>query len=70
MLLPMIGDGVNDVMALKEADCSISVAQGSEAAKILPIWYFWITISQICQELLMKEGVLSITFKERLLCFL
>lgn len=29
----MIGDGVNDVMALKEADCSISVAQGSEAAK-------------------------------------
>lgn len=29
----MIGDGVNDIMALKEADCSISVAQGSEAAK-------------------------------------
>lgn len=29
----MIGDGVNDVMALKEADCSISVAEGSEAAK-------------------------------------
>ena len=29
----MIGDGVNDVMALKEADCSISVSQGSEAAK-------------------------------------
>lgn len=29
----MIGDGVNDVMALKEADCSISVAEGSESAK-------------------------------------
>lgn len=29
----MIGDGVNDVMALKAADCSISVAQGSESAK-------------------------------------
>lgn len=29
----MVGDGVNDVMALKEASCSISVAQGSDAAK-------------------------------------
>src|SRR5699024_8522779 len=29
----MIGDGVNDVLALKEADCSVAVASGSEAAR-------------------------------------
>ena len=29
----MTGDGVNDILALREADCSISVASGSEAAR-------------------------------------
>ncbi len=29
----MTGDGVNDILAMKEADCAISVAAGSEAAR-------------------------------------
>ena len=32
-IVAMTGDGVNDVLALKESNCSIAMAQGSDAAK-------------------------------------
>ncbi len=32
-VVAMTGDGVNDILAMKESDCAVSVASGSEAAK-------------------------------------
>ena len=42
--MAMTGDGVNDLLALREADCSIAVAEGSDAAK------------QIAQVVLLDSG--------------
>ena len=60
----MTGDGVNDCLALKEADCSIAMANGSEAAK--NVSQFVLLDSKIDNlPLILKEGRRSINNIER-----
>ena len=60
----MTGDGVNDCLALKEADCSIAMASGSDAAK--NVSQFVLMDSKIDDlPLILKEGRRSINNIER-----
>ncbi|MDR3216136.1 MAG: HAD-IC family P-type ATPase [Clostridiaceae bacterium] len=63
----MTGDGVNDVLALKEADCSIAMAAGSDAAR---------TVSQLVlldsnfasMPKIVKEGRQNVNNLQRMAC--
>ena len=54
----MTGDGVNDVLALKEANCSIAMASGSEAASQVSQLVLVDSDFLKCRQLLEREGVL------------
>ena len=65
----MTGDGVNDCLALKESDCSIAMASGSEAAK--NVSQFVLLDSKIDNlPYILKEGRRSINNIERSSCLL
>ena len=65
----MTGDGVNDCMALKESDCSIAMASGSEAAKNVSQFVLLDSKIDDLPEIL-KEGRRSINNIERSSCLL
>lgn len=60
----MTGDGVNDVLALKEADCSIAMASGSDAAKTVSSLVL-LNSSFAPMPLIVKEGRRSINNLQR-----
>ena len=65
----MTGDGVNDCLALKESDCSIAMASGSDAAKNVSQFVLLDSKIDNLPEIL-KEGRRSINNIERSSCLL
>lgn len=60
----MVGDGVNDVLALKDADCGIAMAAGSDAAK--QVAHIVLLDSDFaCMKDIVREGRMIISNTER-----
>ena len=60
----MVGDGVNDVLALKDADCGIAMAAGSDAAK--QVAHIILLDSDFsCMKDIVREGRMIISNIER-----
>lgn len=63
-IVGMVGDGVNDVLALKDADCGIAMAAGSDAAK--QVAHIVLLDSDFaCMKDIVREGRMIISNIER-----